>query len=125
VVQQRLAQAGIRKKEWAVAVIFGGMIGPIVLGGWRSCGSTCSISSRMGPFKRFMGFAVMVIFGYKAPTSGSPTSSPSAPCHPQGPARRARPAGDLRRSGPDRGRAAGRVARELGRAYPNWAMNSR
>jgi tight adherence protein C len=33
VVQQRLAQAGIRKKEWAVAVIFGRMIGPIVLGG--------------------------------------------------------------------------------------------
>ena len=31
-IQQRLAQAGIRKKEWAVAVVLARMIGPIVLG---------------------------------------------------------------------------------------------
>ena len=30
---QMMAQAGIRKKEWAVAVIFGRMVLPIVLGG--------------------------------------------------------------------------------------------
>src|ERR1700710_1275248 len=31
-VQQKLAQAGIRKKEWAVAVIFVRMVTPVVLG---------------------------------------------------------------------------------------------
>jgi len=68
VVQQKLAQAGIRKKEWAVAVIFGRMIGPIVLGGlailWIY---VLQFFPEWGAFKRFMGFAVMVIFGYKAP----------------------------------------------------------
>ena len=33
VAQRKLAQAGIRKKEWGVAIILGRMIGPIVLGG--------------------------------------------------------------------------------------------
>lgn len=68
VVQQKLAQAGIRKKEWAVAVIFGRMIGPIVLGGlallWIY---VLQFFPEWGAFKRFMGFAAMVIFGYKAP----------------------------------------------------------
>ncbi|KAG5722832.1 hypothetical protein E4T56_gene7055, partial [Termitomyces sp. T112] len=31
--QQKLAQAGIRNKEWAVAVILGRMVAPIILGG--------------------------------------------------------------------------------------------
>ena len=31
-VQQKLAQAGIRKKEWAVAVIFARMVAPVLLG---------------------------------------------------------------------------------------------
>ena len=32
VVQQKLAQAGIRQKEWAVAIIFARMVMPVVLG---------------------------------------------------------------------------------------------
>jgi tight adherence protein C len=32
VAQQKLLQAGIRKKEWAVAVIFGRLVLPIVIG---------------------------------------------------------------------------------------------
>src|SRR4051812_1844199 len=35
-VQQKLAQAGIRKKEWAVAIIFGRLVLPIVLGGFAA-----------------------------------------------------------------------------------------
>jgi hypothetical protein len=31
--QQKLAQGGIRNKEWAVAIIFGRMVAPIMLGG--------------------------------------------------------------------------------------------
>ncbi|OYX92628.1 MAG: pilus assembly protein TadC [Novosphingobium sp. 35-62-5] len=68
VAQQRLAQAGIRKKEWAVAIILGRMIGPIVLG---IIGGLMFYMSDMfpdwTPFKRFMGFAACVIFGYKSP----------------------------------------------------------
>ncbi|OYZ23499.1 MAG: pilus assembly protein TadC, partial [Novosphingobium sp. 16-62-11] len=67
VAQQRLAQAGIRKKEWAVAIILGRMIGPIVLG---IIGGLMFYMSDMfpdwTPFKRFMGFAACVIFGYKS-----------------------------------------------------------
>ncbi len=68
VVQQKLAQAGIRKKEWAVAIIFARMVMPIVLGliaatviYWMNT------FPEWGAFKRFMGFAVMVGLGYKSP----------------------------------------------------------
>lgn len=68
VVQQKLAQAGIRKKEWAVAVILGRLVGPIVLG---LIGAIVFYWSSMfpewTPFKRFMGFAVCLIAGYKGP----------------------------------------------------------
>ena len=68
VVQQRLAQAGIRKKEWAVAVILGRLIGPIALGLF---GAVVFYWSQMfpewGPLKRFAGFAVCLILGYKGP----------------------------------------------------------
>jgi len=68
VAQQRLAQAGIRKKEWAVAIILGRLIGPIVLG---IIGGLVFYMSDMfpdwTPFKRFMGFAACLIAGYKAP----------------------------------------------------------
>ncbi|WP_336981502.1 type II secretion system F family protein [Altererythrobacter fulvus] len=67
-IQQKLAQAGYRNKEWAVAVIFARMVLPIVLGViavvlvyWSNT------FPEWGSFKRFMAFAVMVIAGYKAP----------------------------------------------------------
>ncbi|MFC4294546.1 type II secretion system F family protein [Novosphingobium tardum] len=67
-VQQKLAQAGIRKKEWAVAVIFARMILPIVLGligailvYWTNT------FPEWGTMKRFMAFAAFVGAGYKGP----------------------------------------------------------
>ena len=67
-IQQKLAQAGYRNKEWAVAVIFARMILPIVLG---SLGLFLFYLSdtfpEWGSFKRLMGFAVMLIAGYKGP----------------------------------------------------------
>ncbi len=68
VVQQKLAQAGIRKKEWAVAVILGRLVGPIVLG---LLGAVIFYWSdtfpEWGPLKRFAGFAICLILGYKGP----------------------------------------------------------
>jgi len=65
--QQKLAQAGYRNKEWAVAVIFSRMVLPVVLGiftvvvvYWANHFPDWS------SFKRFMAFAVAVIAGYKA-----------------------------------------------------------
>jgi tight adherence protein C len=67
-IQQKLAQAGYRNKEWAVAVIFARMILPIVLG---SIGLFLFYFSdtfpEWGSFKRLMGFAVMLLAGYKGP----------------------------------------------------------
>lgn len=67
-VQQRLAQAGYRNKEWAVAVIFARMVMPIALGivavvlvYWSNT------FPEWGSFKRFMAFAAAIIAGYKAP----------------------------------------------------------
>jgi tight adherence protein C len=120
VVQQKLAQAGIRKKEWAVAVIFGRMIGPIVLGGlailWIY---VLQFFPEWGAFKRFMGFAVMVIFGYKAPDIWI-ANLVSKRTHA---IRKGLPdALDLlvicAEAGLTVDAAFGRVARELGRAYP-------
>ena len=68
VVQQRLAQAGIRKKELAVAVIFARMVLPIVLGlsvAFLVYGS--NTFPEWGAFKRFMAFAAAVGLGYKGP----------------------------------------------------------
>ncbi|MEO6042037.1 MAG: type II secretion system F family protein [Croceibacterium sp.] len=68
VIQQKLAQAGFRNKELAVAVIFARMVLPIALGFlavvviyW------IDFFPAWGSFKRFAGFAVLVIGGYKAP----------------------------------------------------------
>jgi len=67
-IQQKLAFAGIRKKEWAVAVIFARMVLPIVLG---LIAAGVFYWSNMFPewssFKRFAGFAGAAILGYKAP----------------------------------------------------------
>ena len=66
-VQQKLAQAGIRRKELAVIIIFGRLVGPILLGGclgvWiYGFGGLPDYT----PFKKFAVFAMGTIFGYKA-----------------------------------------------------------
>jgi tight adherence protein C len=68
IIQQKLAQAGIRNKEYAVFVIFARMVLPVVLGFvavvllyWTNT------FPEWGSFKRFMGFAALVIAGYKGP----------------------------------------------------------
>ena len=67
-VQQKLAQAGIRKKEWAVAVIFGRLVGPILLGGLAALFIYgLNYFPEWGSFKRFGGFAIALLAGYKAP----------------------------------------------------------
>lgn len=67
-VQQKLAQAGIRKKELAVAVILGRVVMPIVLGGLAALVIYwIEYFPEWGSFKRFMAFAAVVVLGYKAP----------------------------------------------------------
>ncbi|MDD3797868.1 MAG: type II secretion system F family protein [Novosphingobium sp.] len=67
-IQQKLAQAGIRNKEWAVAVIFARLILPITFG---VIALFLFYASNMFPdwggIKRFFGFAAMVVGSYKAP----------------------------------------------------------
>ena len=67
-IQQKLAQAGIRNKEMAVVVLFARMVLPVALGlvgvlvfYWSE------VFPEWGNFKRFMGFAGLVVLGYKAP----------------------------------------------------------
>jgi tight adherence protein C len=67
VVQQKLAQAGIRRKELAVAVIFSRLIGPLVVGSlvglWLyGLGGLAEWTT----FKRFMVFASATLLSYKA-----------------------------------------------------------
>jgi tight adherence protein C len=67
VVQQRLAQAGIRRKELAVTVIFSRMVLPIIFGGgvglWiYGLGGMPDWSA----FKKFAAFAGVSILSYKA-----------------------------------------------------------
>ncbi len=68
IVQQKLAQAGYRNKELAVMVIGLRMVLPIVLG---LIGVVVLYWTDMfpdwGSFKRFMAFAGLVILGYKGP----------------------------------------------------------
>jgi tight adherence protein C len=66
-VQQKLAQAGIRKKELAVVIIFSRMVLPILFGGGVAVwiflfGGVAEWSS----FKKFGIFAAATILGYKA-----------------------------------------------------------
>lgn len=66
-VQQRLAQAGIRRKELAVTVIFCRMMLPIIIGG----GAGIYIYAmngfpEWGAFKKFAAFAAAAILSYKA-----------------------------------------------------------
>ena len=67
-VQQKLAQAGIRKREWGVAVILGRAVLPIVLGALAALMVYgLNYFPDWGPMKKFMAFAVAVIAGYKLP----------------------------------------------------------
>ncbi|HKX77018.1 MAG TPA: type II secretion system F family protein [Novosphingobium sp.] len=67
-IQQKMAQAGIRKKEWAVAVIFGRMVLPIVLGGFAAFMIYgIDYFPDWGSMKKFGLFAATVILGYKGP----------------------------------------------------------
>jgi tight adherence protein C len=67
-IQQKLAQAGIRKKELGVIVIFARMVLPVVLGGIGAFVIYgIEFFPQWGGMKRLMGFAAMVGAGYKGP----------------------------------------------------------
>lgn len=67
-VQQRLAQAGIRKKEYAVAVIFARLVLPILFGSAAAfLIYYVEYWPDWTPFKRFLGFAAALGLGYKGP----------------------------------------------------------
>ncbi|AXB76203.1 type II secretion system F family protein [Novosphingobium sp. P6W] len=67
-IQQKLAQAGIRNKEWAVAVVFARLVAPIVLGGLAALVIyAIDYFPEWSSFKKFLAFAGMVLAGYKGP----------------------------------------------------------
>ena len=67
-IQQKLAQAGIRKKELGVAIIFARMVLPVVLGGIAGFVIYgINYFPDWGGMKRVMGFAAAVGAGYKGP----------------------------------------------------------
>jgi tight adherence protein C len=120
IIQQKMAQAGYRNKEFAVFVIMARMILPVVLGfvGVVVLYWTDTFPD-WGSFKRFMAFAALVVAGYKGPElylknkAGKRTT-------------------EIRKGLPDAldllvicaeagltvDAAFNRVAKELGRAYP-------
>ena len=119
-VQQKLAQAGIRRKEYGFAVIFARMVLPIALGGAAALVVYgLDFFPEWGSFKRFMAFAVAVGAGYKGPDiyiSNLISKRTDA-------VRKGLPdALDLlvicAEAGLTVDAAFNRVARELGRAYP-------
>jgi len=120
IIQQKLAQAGIRNKEYAVIVIMARMVLPIVLGFlavivlyWTNTFPEWS------SFKRFIAFAALVIAGYKGPEVYLKNKSNKR-------------TNEIRKGLPDAldllvicaeagltvDAAFNRVAKELGRAYP-------
>ncbi len=119
-VQQKLAHAGIRNKELAVVVILARMVLPIVLGAIGAYVFYVSdLFPEWGSFKRFGAFAAALIAGYKGPEVFLQN--------------KAKKRTDLVRKGlPDAldllvicaeagltvDAAFNRVAKELGRAYP-------
>lgn len=118
--QQKLAQAGIRKKEWGVAIILARMICPIVIGGFAAIMIYgVNYFPLWADYKKFGAFAAMLVFAYKLPDIyvsnlvGKRTKE----------VRKGLPdALDLlvicAEAGLTVDAAFGRVARELGRAYP-------
>jgi tight adherence protein C len=120
IIQQKLAQAGYRNKELAVFVIFARMVAPVVLGFlavvviyW------VDYFPEWGSMKRFMAFAAMVIAGYKGPETFLKNKAKKR-------------TDSIRKGLPDAldllvicaeagltvDAAFNRVAKELGRAYP-------
>jgi len=68
VIQQKLAQAGIRKKELGIVVIFARMVLPIVLGGIAGIAIYgLNVFPEWGGMKKLMAFAAAVGLGYKGP----------------------------------------------------------
>ena len=68
VAQTKLLQAGIRRKEWAVAVIFGRLVLPILIGGpilYMVYGTDMFLD--WSAFKKYGLVAVSFILSYKAP----------------------------------------------------------
>ncbi len=66
--QQLLAQAGIRSKELAVAIIFGRLVLPVLLGSFVALDIyVLDMLPQWSPFQKFGAFAVTVILAYKAP----------------------------------------------------------
>jgi tight adherence protein C len=120
IIQQKLAQAGYRNKELAVFVIMARMVLPVVLGFlavvviyW------VDYFPEWGSMKRFAAFAVLVIAGYKGPEMFLKNKSKKR-------------TDSIRKGLPDAldllvicaeagltvDAAFNRVAKELGRAYP-------
>jgi tight adherence protein C len=118
--QVKLAQAGIRSKDWAIAVIFGRLVMPIVFGG----GAALFIYGLdafpdWSSFKKFGAFAVTLILSYKAPDLFVDNMVTKR----SGAIRKGLPdALDLlvicAEAGLTVDAAFNRVARELGKAYP-------
>ncbi|NCU10843.1 MAG: type II secretion system F family protein [Sphingomonadaceae bacterium] len=120
VIQQKLAQAGIRRKELGVVVIFARMVLPVVLGGIAAFFIYgINYFPEWGGMKRLMAFAAAVGAGYKGPEiyiSNLMSKRTDA-------IRKGLPdALDLlvicAEAGLTVDAAFNRVARELGRAYP-------
>lgn len=119
-IQRKMAQAGIRSKEWAVAVIFARMVLPILLGGTAAfMAYAINYFPEWGSFKKLAFFAAALGAGYKGPdlfvqnlvnkrTDAIRKGLPDAL--------------DLlvicAEAGLTVDAAFGRVAKELGRAYP-------
>ena len=120
VAQKKLAQAGIRSKDLAVAVIFGRMVLPIAIGGLAAFMLyVVRAYPEWSDFKRFMAFATCLLGSYKAPDIylSNLISKRSAAI------RKGLPdALDLlvicAEAGLTVDAAFGRVSKELGRAYP-------
>ncbi len=119
-IQQKLVQAGIRRKELGIAVIFARMVLPVVLGGTAAIMIYgINYFPDWGPLKRLGGFAAMLGLGYKGPEiyiQNMVTKRTDA-------IRKGLPdALDLlvicAEAGLTVDAAFNRVARELGRAYP-------
>ncbi|MCD2324679.1 type II secretion system F family protein [Sphingomonas sp. IC-56] len=118
--QIKLLQAGIRRKEWAVGVIFGRLVLPILLGGFMGflVYGTDTFADYSG-LKKYMIVAGALILGYKGPDiylKNAITKRSHA-------IRKGLPdALDLlvicAEAGLTVDAAFARVARELGRAYP-------
>ncbi len=100
--QQKLAQAGIRSKDWAIAVIFGRLVLPIAIGGAAALLIYgLNFFPEWGEFKKFGAFAGALLLQlqsarYLRQQSGHQTFGRN----PQGRARRSRSARDLRGSRP-------------------------